>query len=918
MISKKILALVLAISVIVCALPAFSVAAEEPGWPDAAETLENVTVKYKRGLIIDVTKASAELQRSTSNGMASSQMMRLTGEIVFAGKTVKLNDLAVHGGNFDSKILNVWGSTFAAHDEEFLAEMVAANLPGYEYVDGEISTGAKNETIRNFVRYILHLKNIDYTTLTDSQLENYEIEADSATITVKAMTNEFIAKFPAGSYILPTTVEYLNAGLDSTYAPTAVGSYDMYVPVSPNTGNPPFAQYSVDKTGNYKVWIIKRDQTKDAPNANRDVYIDFGKTALAFTGTEGVPATVSNDIYTLSPDDNGTVLSLTAGKKYTVKINNKTGVYGNAYGLLLVPADKADEAYGSITGATATEKDVIDSFKLQKARGELTYNGLPATKTVNVTVNGTALEVTSDSAQEYFSTAAKYDKNGEYIEDVTLLDVIIAADKAGVELPFVINKGGESSTVTPVCYETTIASGTVWPTHSKNGNGYNHLWEGTEIFCTDSSTPYKMTINAPKAGSNYYMFTHVGSWTDRWMSFKVNGADVYEKEGDTRFFYNKENDKTVVVAQVPVTLKEGANTFEMLANKGFMRCSYVGFVEAESYADACALAATITASKDAFKLYYGISGSVFSNGEFTDYKGPYVVNSKNCLKNLDLALVFEGDVIEVANADKTNCNPISMSGITGYGGVDGNDRLVLHGGYTKDEDYTTKFVTYSFDKYPGGLAAGSLDGCYLNGYITIKTDFAGQAHKPSNTTLSNTTGDDRLVKIYAHDWRVTATAMGAKNDGTDIRGEIGVLLDKEVPGYGANRKLYADLNPDIEGNEDYHAALYIKTGGHDLYDFSNLYLTNTRSKADIEVTSTKMAEGVYTLTSNKTVPVCLVRVVKEGNTIVSSTVESTFIDFMDEDGIDVNVAEGETVYVWKGTALPTGTNMVPLCAPLTR
>ena len=161
--------------------------------------------------------------------------------------------------------------------------------------------------------------------------------------------------------------------------------------------------------------------------------------------------------------------------------------------------------------------------------------------------------------------------------------------------------------------------------------------------------------------------------------------------------------------------------------------------------------------------------------------------------------------------------------------------------------------------------------------------------------------------------------MGAKNDkGEDIRGEIGVLLTEEVPGYGAGKKLYADLNPDIEGNEDYHAALYIKTGGHDLYDFSNLYLANTNSKADIEVTSTKKADGVYTLTSNKTVPVCLVRVVKEGKSVVSSTTESTFIDFMDADGIDVTVAEGETVYVWQGTALPTGTNMVPLCAPLTR
>ena len=42
------------------------------------------------------------------------------------------------------------------------------------------------------------------------------------------------------------------------------------------------------------------------------------------------------------------------------------------------------------------------------------------------------------------------------------------------------------------------------------------------------------------------------------------------------------------------------------------------------------------------------------------------------------------------------------------------------------------------------------------------------------------------------------------------------------------------------------------------------------------------------------------------------------LDFMDADGLNVTVVEGETVYVWKGTNVPAGTTMVPLCAPLTK
>ena len=81
-----------------------------------------------------------------------------------------------------------------------------------------------------------------------------------------------------------------------------------------------------------------------------------------------------------------------------------------------------------------------------------------------------------------------------------------------------------------------------------------------------------------------------------------------------------------------------------------------------------------------------------------------------------------------------------------------------------------------------------------------------------------------------------------------------------------------------------------------------------------------MADGVYKLTTNKSLAVVLYRVVKDSTgTITGVTTEYKILDFMG-DGEAVRVGDNETVYVWEGSFMKdaSSTSLKPLCAPLTK
>ena len=200
----------------------------------------------------------------------------------------------------------------------------------------------------------------------------------------------------------------------------------------------------------------------------------------------------------------------------------------------------------------------------------------------------------------------------------------------------------------------------------------------------------------------------------------------------------------------------------------------------------------------------------------------------------------------------------------------------------------------------------ALAGCYLNGYVIIKEDCTGQ--KISGGQCPNTTGDDTGIKVFINDLPIIHSAKVNRIE-LAAKGNPNNIFSTE--------NAFADLDGDGV-DESYASAGTLSKGAWGLYDDSNLYLTNSTSAAPVKVTATKKSEGVYNLTINKSAPVAVVKVTKNDNVVTSQTIENYVLDFMDADGVDITVAEGQTAYIWLGTNVGQGTLIKPLCAPIVR
>lgn len=274
---------------------------------------------------------------------------------------------------------------------------------------------------------------------------------------------------------------------------------------------------------------------------------------------------------------------------------------------------------------------------------------------------------------------------------------------------------------------------------------------------------------------------------------------------------------------------------------------------------------------------------------------------------LDRTIVEEGDVITCVSVDKTNFSPISMGDVfQNYGSHGTSDALAIDG--KKLTDIDNKFLTDSTvgksEIWPVDISVrDSIAGCHLTGYVSFVKDLTSDDNY-------DTTGDERLVKLYIDMY----IRHSAQRSGGAV--EMGYDQDKDIKGAFLSDK-YADLNGD--GVDEKFKATIVN-GKFGWFDFSNLYLVNSSyDMTNVTVTATKVADGVFNLSTTKTVPVTLVRVVKdsEGN-LISTAKTHDVLDFMNAAGLNVTVAENETVYVWEGTNLPAGSTMKPLCAPLTR
>lgn len=284
------------------------------------------------------------------------------------------------------------------------------------------------------------------------------------------------------------------------------------------------------------------------------------------------------------------------------------------------------------------------------------------------------------------------------------------------------------------------------------------------------------------------------------------------------------------------------------------------------------------------------------------------VNGDPCL-NPDRVAVNDGDVITVESSvvDKTNFKPLSLKGIiTANGSVGTGDALKING---VADGCNSKLVAAgdarNLSDWRGIdiTANDALADCYINGYITIGKD------------VSDTDGDDTKVIMFVKDMKILHSAIRsvtANGQPGDYRLELGIVspnTDRIKFDDG-----YTYISPNFPENGKLQEPKYTT------YDLSHLYLTNSTCAADTKVTAAKTADGVYKLTTNKSLAVVLYRVVKDSTgTITGVTTEYKILDFMG-DGETVRVGNNETVYVWEGSFMKdaSSASLKPLCAPLTK
>lgn len=284
------------------------------------------------------------------------------------------------------------------------------------------------------------------------------------------------------------------------------------------------------------------------------------------------------------------------------------------------------------------------------------------------------------------------------------------------------------------------------------------------------------------------------------------------------------------------------------------------------------------------------------------------VNGDPCL-NPDRVAVNDGDVITVESivVDKTNFKPLSLKGIiTANGSVGTGDALKING---VADGCNSKLVAAgdarNLSDWRGIdiTANDALADCYINGYITIGKD------------VSDTDGDDTKVIMFVKDMKILHSAIRsvtANGQPGDYRLELGIVSPNT-----ARIKFddgYTYISPNFPENGKLQEPKYTT------YDLSHLYITNTKSAAATEVTATKTADGVYKLTTNKSLAVVLYRVAKDASgAITGVTTEYKILDFMGG-GETVTVGDNETVYVWEGSFMKdvSSTSLKPLCAPLTK
>lgn len=312
------------------------------------------------------------------------------------------------------------------------------------------------------------------------------------------------------------------------------------------------------------------------------------------------------------------------------------------------------------------------------------------------------------------------------------------------------------------------------------------------------------------------------------------------------------------------------------------------FIEGVTVLDALFAA---DAEDDAFELVAGTWGGDSNtkwtegniiDGAFADKKLIAKVNGV-FVPEMDRYELQDGDVITVAAPEVVRLT-VNGNGPTKWG-TGGNTVTdpVYH-----ETEAIYKFNISNYAQYPlwvdNVAAADSLANSYLIGIAPIKVDVSG------------TDGDERNF-FNSFKYHIKHTAV--KSDGTTLQ-----------LGYNGS----TTTNVQAEDGKTYTRGLSTTLTD---YDISNVYLAKDANTvpevAKVTVKETDLGVIFYTDAPEN---VTVTRVAKDDTGKISSvSSENIALDLM-SGGQFVPMSAGETMYIWRGGQLKTGTALIPICAPV--
>ena len=906
---KKILALLLVFCFMMAAVPAYAASFAhyiptrvdnelwgrwEAGEKDAV--IKNVRVSVQPGSGgVTLMFNDADIQKLRNSGELMNGYSITLPDMTFGTGE---NIVTVPGGKFAIKTTSgLWVTHYlptngpvaqAMVEESKTDEALRALLnidPETDAANLETENNVYNGNINAYIKYKTGLKEL--SAVTDNAIlhaaNSINANGDFLAGTF-FLDDESIATFVGGE--TPVVGDYgLDHGVLGLYKSNHIGSDSNL--------DGPYTVFTAPATGFYDVFVFKRDANSSSVSGSayqRHIEVDIAGVTMNF-GNSNTTGTMTHH---WQNEDAHTPIYLTKGQQVPVRILSGTGYYVSAHAFAFVPRSDAETPVSVSWNASPTSQDTFSKYSIKV--------NVPAAETKTITIDGKEVAVTAGAAESYYPNLRKSDANGNYINQPTLLDALVAADKQadigidGHVLTTDITQKGTSMTkngyLNTYATDTMAFSPTTAPIFGYDnlpggaGDLYASIFSGAETFFLASGTEVKIPVKVPEDGT-YYMIANGGSWeTKRTIHVELDAdtTKTYARaDGVQNFYFGGvgENAHYNVQSANGIELTAGYHTMKVKVSGGAVRLSYVALVKADSQDAAKAIQDSFgKGEKDKFNAYFNVNARTVFDGSAIPGLN-VVVNGKKITEDYDRYILSENDVVLI--------NPMDPIEVKGYEAFDSNldydNNRQLTAETRANSNYIIIISKTNIKKLNlpvDPTVKDSMRGLYLNGYITYKADDEA------------TSGDDTKVANYIH--------YPIQGNSIDTKGRLIIAFKvKEI-----------NNNTTFDGLQFRNIAGSFNGGIYSNFNCTNFFITDGRFDGTDDSIRTVQKGDKLSISTKKAQPI-MVTVKNADGTKVSTNYALNI-----NAPVEIDVEAGQTVYIWEGTPyLASGTTAKPLCAPIT-